>query len=102
MLGVKEGVQRRLKEVAMVDVPGWAIGVGIIILASSVGRALGMFGPSRAHRAARPGPEVDISGVREALDDVQRRLGEMEERLDFAERLLAKPRDVERGALPPK
>jgi hypothetical protein len=91
-----------LKRVAMVEVPGWAISVGIIILASSVGRALGRLGPARVHRAARPGPEVDIPGVREALDDVQRRLGEVEERLDFAERLLAKPRDVERGVSPPK
>jgi len=30
------------------------------------------------------------------LEDVQRRLSEVEERLDFAERLLTKQRDVER------
>jgi len=30
------------------------------------------------------------------LEDVQRRLAEVEERLDFAERLLTKQRDVER------
>jgi hypothetical protein len=87
----------------MVDVPGWAIGVGIIILATSLGRALRVLGPARADRTvARMGPEADMSGVREALDDVQRRLGEVEERLDFAERLLAKPRDPERGGPPPQ
>jgi hypothetical protein len=87
----------------MVDVPSWAIGVGIIILATSLGRAFRMRGPARVDRTvARNGPEADISGVREALDDVQRRLGEVEERLDFAERLLAKPRESERGVPPPK
>ena len=87
----------------MVDVPSWAIGVGIIILATSLGRTLRVLGPARADRAAaRSGPEADMSGVREALDDVQRRLGEVEERLDFAERLLAKPRDPERGGQLPK
>jgi hypothetical protein len=43
-----------------------------------------------------------MAGVREAHDEVQRRLGEVEERLDFAERLLAKPRDAERGVPPPQ
>jgi len=37
----------------------------------------------------------------DALEDVQRRLGDVEERLDFAERMLAKQRDGERIA-PPK
>jgi hypothetical protein len=34
------------------------------------------------------------------LDQLQERLGELEERVDFAERLLAKPRDGERLGLP--
>jgi len=37
----------------------------------------------------------------DALEDVQRRLTDVEERLDFAERILAKQRDAERIA-PPK
>ena len=87
----------------MVDVPSWAIGVGIIILAMSLGRTLRVRGPARVDRAlARSGPEAEMSRVREALDDVQRRLGEVEERLDFAERLLARPRDPERGGQPPQ
>jgi len=82
----------------VLEVPSWAIGVGIIILAGSVGRALRMLGPSRGDRpVARSGSDAELSGVREALDEVQRRLGEVEERLDFAERLLAKPRDAARG-----
>ena len=80
----------------MVDVPGWAIGVGVIILATSLGRVLRVLGPRRS------APDAEIAGVREALDDMQRRLGEVEERLDFAERMLAKPRDAERGAPPPQ
>jgi hypothetical protein len=84
----------------MVDVPSWAIGVGIIILATSLGRSLRGLGRTRT--PSRAGLETDISGMREALDDVQRRLGEIEERLDFAERLLAKPRDADRGVPPPK
>jgi len=35
------------------------------------------------------------------LEDVQRRLADVEERLDFAERMLAKQRDAER-ITPPK
>jgi len=34
------------------------------------------------------------------LDQLQERLGELEERVDFAERLLAKPREGERLGLP--
>ena len=83
----------------MVDVPSWAVGVGIIILATSLGRALRVLGRTRS--VAPSGSEADIAGVREALDDVQRRLGEIEERLDFTERMLAKPRDGEQRWLPP-
>lgn len=84
------------------EVPSWAIGVGIIILATSLGRALRVLGPTRGDRTvARSGSDAEMSGVREALDEVQRRLGEVEERLDFAERLLAKPRDAGRGEPPP-
>ena len=66
----------------------------VMILRGPVGRAL-------AERIARrPGRDAD---AREPLlaevEDLQRRVGEMEERLDFAERLLARHRDAER--LPP-
>jgi hypothetical protein len=34
------------------------------------------------------------------LDQLQERIGELEERVDFAERILAKQREGERSALP--
>src|SRR5438093_6639666 len=40
----------------------------------------------------------EVARLTQALDDVQRRLGELEERMDFAERLLAKERVAERQA----
>jgi hypothetical protein len=40
--------------------------------------------------------ESDVTRLTQALDEVQHRLGELEERLDFAERVLAKERVAER------
>jgi hypothetical protein len=40
--------------------------------------------------------ESDVTRLTQVLDDVQHRLGELEERLDFAERVLAKERVAER------
>ena len=99
-------------------IPEWAIGVGFIILAGSLGRALlGRRGPvdrppkwkASRHELAR-GLE-DLHGKLGELDDLhkrlgevedlQRRVGELEERVDFAERLLAKQREAERLAPPP-
>jgi hypothetical protein len=105
----------------MWGIPEWAIGVGFIIvaasLASSVGRGLrGRFPDSDRLR----GGKVSRRELGETLGDLQRRLGEVEdaqhrlgetsdvqsrlteieERLDFAERLLAKQRDAERISPP--
>jgi hypothetical protein len=103
-----------------IEIPGWAIGVGVIIIAASLGGALKrLIGGGTEPRlprwkASRRGlghlvEEVEgkLSEVDELrsrlgeLEDVQRRLGELEERVDFAERLLARPRDAER-LVPPK
>jgi len=87
-------------------IPAWAIGVGIIILASSIGKAIMAMGgvPPKRHKGggAVEGGATDAELTRqaEALEDAQRRLGELEERMDFAERLLAKQRDGERLAPP--
>jgi hypothetical protein len=43
----------------------------------------------------------DVTGLREELDGVRQELSELAERLDFAERMLAKQREGERLA-PPK
>ncbi len=82
-------------------IPGWAIGVGIIIIAAALRRALPRLLNAYADRiSARSSSDPELSRFHEVLDDVQRRLGELEERLDFAERLLAKQRDAERLAPP--
>ncbi len=81
---------------------GWAIGVGIIILAVSVGRAVRALSRGFADRAVRgqaAGSAADPE-LRAEVDGMQRRLTELEERLDFTERLLAKHRDSERLAPP--
>jgi hypothetical protein len=103
----------------MLEIPAWAIGVGIIIIAGSIGGALkrlisGETGMPR-HRGKASRRELgelagelgnrlgEIEALRSRLaelEDVQRRLGELEERVDFAERLLAKQRDADRLAPP--
>ena len=44
--------------------------------------------------------EPDVARFTQALDDMQRRLGELEERMDFGERLLSKERVAERLSPP--
>ena len=84
-------------------VPQWALGVGVILIAISVGRALaGGLGGGRGKRIGRrEAPSEEVAELRQSLEATQNRLGEVEERLDFAERLLAKQRDVEPLAKPP-
>ncbi len=80
---------------------GWAIGVAIIILAVSLRRALPRLVHALADRIThRSLPEAESARSPEALDDLKRRVSEVEERLDFAERLLAKQREAERLAKP--
>jgi hypothetical protein len=102
----------------MFGIPDWALGVGFIIVAGSIAKALvGRLGPpdrlgrprgSRRDMAQaidelrkRVGGSEDVQTRLDALEDVQRRLTDVEERLDFAERMLAKQRDIER-IVPPK
>ena len=104
-------------------IPEWALGAGVIIIALSVAKSLSFaISPGRAEerdrlRAERlRGRKPSLRDLSQAIDDirgkvgdtgdlqqridemadVQRRLSEVEERLDFAERLLTKQRDVER------
>jgi hypothetical protein len=106
----------------MFGIPEWALGVGFIVLAGSLAgtirRALHDRVPPSDHPRGRNVSRRDLARSFEEmqgrltaleqqpegpadLEDVQRRLAEVEERLDFTERLLAKQRDVERVA-PPK
>lgn len=77
---------------------GWGIAVGIIIIAATVGKAYAALVRAKAARLERG--ESDDSPLAETVDALQQRVGELEERLDFAERMLAKQREGER--LPPQ
>jgi hypothetical protein len=80
--------------------PQFAIGVAVIVTTVSIAVAvltkLGILGRTV------PTSDNDVAELRQALDAMQARLGELEERLDFTERLLTKTRDADRLALPPK
>jgi hypothetical protein len=85
-------------------IPSWAIGViaimagiGLVqILARVATKALGLpptWGQSRGRMMM--GMTTGDSGEHTAaLDDLQRRVAELEERLDFAERLLAQQKEA--------
>jgi predicted nuclease with TOPRIM domain len=106
----------------MFGIPEWAMGVGFIIIVGTVVKSLFPRGPGRDRlRGGRNRLNVGITLPGETLDDVEarlaeledaqkrgggnadleRRIAELEERVDFAERLLAKQRDAERLS-PPK
>jgi len=65
--------------------------VGAIVLRGPLGKALAQ----RLTSVAAVPPEIPVE-VLEDLDDVRNRVVELEERLDFAERLLAQAREPER------
>ncbi len=98
----------------------WAPTVGIVGLALVIGATLVLVGPvgkalgewirgwskegqqwmaleAAKHGAVLPG---ETSPLLEEVEDLKHRLAEVEERLDFAERLLAKQREGERLAPP--
>ena len=90
----------------MLVIPDWAIGVSFIVVVIAVANTIFF----RRGRTARTGAGAgghdltaaveDLQKRLDALEEGQRRVAELEERLDFAERLLARQRD-ERLA-PPK
>ena len=80
-------------------IPEWAVGVGFIMIALLVGQGLrGVFhamrGPSV--RPTLPASNDEARELRQDLEAMQNRLAEVEERLDFAERLLTKQREADR------
>jgi hypothetical protein len=86
-----------------VIVPVFGMITGIIItgllIVGPIGRAIGStisywLAGGRKNRDALPGPELDE--VHDRLDALQRQVGELAERQEFTERLLAQARQ-ERG-----
>jgi hypothetical protein len=85
-------------------IPSWALGAAVILIAIQVGRAIsGRHGMSRWGRRGRGrggreelGSDTDVDELRQSLETMQNRVAELEERVDFAERLLAKHRESDR------
>ena len=75
--------------------PAWAFGIAFIIVAISLRKALPRLLHSIADRQSPPGPSD------EAVEELRHRLSELEERVDFAERMLSRQRDVD-GLVPPQ
>lgn len=90
----------------MFGIPEWSIGVGVIILSVAVGQVMVRVFTSRIARPERHFRVVDPTGRGQVLEDVQarmgeldqltQRVGELEERVDFTERLLDKQREGQR------
>ena len=75
------------------------------VLRGPVGRALAQWISGWSHNEAkwmelkavgRGAPSGEVEQLRAEVDELQRQLTEVNERLDFAERILAKTRDAER------
>lgn len=79
-------------------IPGWAVGVGFIIFAAALAQIVVV--KLRASVRRLPDPGSEIGEMRQALDAMQGRVAELEERVDFTERLLSTQRDAERLAPP--
>ena len=76
----------------MFIIPSWAIGVAVIIIAAQISKAI--FG-GRARRGPPENP-AEMGELRQNLEAMQTRVTELEERVDFTERLLAKQRESDR------
>ncbi len=78
-------------------IPSWAVGAAVILIAIQIGRAIsGKYGGGRGRHRGLPASDDEISDLRQSLEAMQHRVSELEERVDFAERLLAKQRDSDR------
>lgn len=75
-------------------IPSWAVGIAVIMIAISVARALS--GRSPRGRRGHLESESEIADLQQNLEAMQHRVAELEERVDFTERLLAKQRDADR------
>jgi hypothetical protein len=101
----------------MFGIPAWAIGVvtilgGVGLMAFLISVGDGLRRRMLGGKAESRGPHTvigmhvgtggdDSTPQPEVLEDLQRRVAELEERLDFAERVLAKRADPEK-LVPPR
>jgi hypothetical protein len=91
----------------VLNIPDWALGVGVICIACFVGIALMVRLLPESLRRAKKRPTDEGERLAELdrrvgeLEAGRHRVAELEERLDFAERLLARQRDAQRVG-PPK
>jgi Tfp pilus assembly protein PilO len=85
----------------MLGLPEWAVGVGTILVVVAALQIIYVRLMPPEHRRRRwkgeplQLPEDSQSRLAE-LDDVKQRLAELEERVDFTERLLARQREADR------
>ncbi len=77
-------------------IPSWALGAAVILIAIQVGRAISGSGRLRLRRRGALDADPEIVELQENLAAMQHRVAELEERVDFAERLLAKHRESDR------
>jgi TolA-binding protein len=76
------------------DIPSWALGIAVIMIAIQIGRAIS--GKARRYQRGSQDSDTNVDELRQSLDAMQHRVAELEERVDFAERLLAKQRESDR------
>ena len=85
----------------MFGIPEWAMGVGAIIVVASIVKLItARLMPADYRRRRWNGlplqeQQEDVQARLAELDDLRQRIVELEERVDFAERLLAKQREAE-------
>lgn len=85
----------------MFGIPGWAFGVGVIFLFIAAYQiVVARFVPPgyrrRQWKTDQPALPEDLEARLGELDQLKQRVGELEERVDFAERLLAQQREGQR------
>ena len=89
----------------MFGLPQWAVGVGAVLVLVTVLQVIyvRLMPPEYRRRRWKGEPlqtSDDVLGRLTELDEVKQRLAELEERVDFAERLLAKQSEGERLGRP--
>jgi hypothetical protein len=86
----------------VLGIPDWALGVGVICIACFVGIALMVrllpesLRRGKKHTTDGGGRVEELERRVGELEAGRQRVAELEERLDFAERLLARQRDAQR------